>query len=83
MKVSSRLFSFAWLIAPVCALAFIVWTDFERTARVEYVTNTDREDAVVDVNSPTGYAAGKRWLILSCKTGERLQHCCKCTTAMP
>lgn len=31
---------------------------------MEYVTNTDRENAVVDATSPTGYAGGKRWLIV-------------------
>lgn len=31
---------------------------------MEYVTNTDREEAVVDASSPTGYAGGKRWLIV-------------------
>ena len=41
-----------------------MWTNYGRMQRVEYVTNTDRENAVVDATSPTGYAGGKRWLIV-------------------
>ena len=41
-----------------------MWTNYFRMQRVEYVTNTDNEEAVVDATSPTGYAGGKRWLIV-------------------
>ena len=59
-----RLSACLWLMIPVCAFGFLVWTDYERVQRVEYVTNTDGEDAVVDATSPTGYVGGKRWLIV-------------------
>ena len=54
----------AWIFVSFCALGFLVWADYERAERVLYVTNTDGEAAVVDANSPTGYAGGKRWLIV-------------------
>jgi hypothetical protein len=52
------------MIIPLCAVGFLVWTNYERARRVDYVTNTDSEDAAVDATSPTGYADGKRWLIV-------------------
>jgi hypothetical protein len=52
------------MLIPLCALGFLVWSSYERARRVEFVTNTDREEAVVDATSPTGYAGGKRWLIV-------------------
>ncbi|MEO7412696.1 MAG: hypothetical protein ABIZ81_05005, partial [Opitutaceae bacterium] len=52
------------MIAPLCACGFLVWTNIERARRVDAVTNTDREGAVADAASPTGYADGKRWLIV-------------------
>jgi hypothetical protein len=64
MSHSSKLISRAWLIALLCASAFIIWSDYERGQRAVYVSNTDRENAVVDANSPTGYANGKRWAIV-------------------
>lgn len=54
----------AWIIIPVCAFAFIAWTDLSRIRRVEFVSNVASEDARVDARSPTGYADGKRWLII-------------------
>jgi hypothetical protein len=52
------------MIFPLCACGFLVWTGQQRMQRVETVTNTDHEEAVVDAASPTGYAGGKRWLIV-------------------
>jgi hypothetical protein len=52
------------MIIPVCACAFLVWLDYGRVQRVTEVSGTDTEDAVVDATSPTGYAGGKRWLIV-------------------
>lgn len=49
---------------PLCAFGFLVWTDYERAQRVQYVSSVDREDAVVDAASPTGYEGGMRWLIV-------------------
>ena len=64
MSFSSRLNFRAWMIIPLCALGFLVWTDYGRIQRVESISNNDREDALVDPASPTGYADGKRWLIV-------------------
>lgn len=64
MSFSSQLSSRTWLIALLCAAGFLIWADYVRVQRVQYVTNTDREDAVVDAASPTGYAGGERWLIV-------------------
>ena len=64
MRFPSRSWSRAWILAPACALAFVVWTDCVRLRRVEFVSNMARADARVDPGSPTGYADGKRWLIV-------------------
>ena len=64
MSIPSKLSARAWLLIPLCAVGFLVWTNLERAQRAEQVTNTDREEAVVDAASPTGYAGGKRWLIV-------------------
>ncbi len=53
-----------WILIPLCALGFLGWLSRERAERVDYVTNTDREEAVIDATSATGYAGGKRWLII-------------------
>jgi hypothetical protein len=52
------------LIVLLGAAGFVAWTDFVRANRVSLVTDTDHETAVVDASSPTGYAGGKRWLIV-------------------
>ncbi len=52
-----------WLFALLGACAFLVWCDVRRAERVETVSRTDA-DPVFDSNSPTGYAGGKRWLIV-------------------
>jgi len=51
-------------MAPVCALAFIIWADRVRLQRVELISNFAAKDALIDANSPTGYADGKRWLVV-------------------
>jgi hypothetical protein len=53
-----------WILVLLCAVGFTGWSGYMRMQRASYVTNTDRGDAVADVNSPTGYAGGKRWLIV-------------------
>jgi hypothetical protein len=47
-----------------CAVGFTLWGDLARQRRVEYVSSVARDDAVVSAASPTGYADGKRWLIV-------------------
>ena len=64
MSFPQRLSSRAWILAPVCALAFIIWADFVRLQHVEFVSNIAGQDASIDPNSPTGYSDGKRWLIV-------------------
>lgn len=56
--------SAAWLLALLCAAGFLVGVDRERVRRVRFVTNTDAAEMAEDATSPTGYAAGKRWLIV-------------------
>jgi hypothetical protein len=64
MRFPHRLFPRAWMVAPICAFAFIAWADVARVKRVELVSSVAGEDARTDVSSPTGYAGGKRWLIV-------------------
>lgn len=64
MSLRLRFPARAWILAPVCALAFTLWADYARMQRVELVSKIAREDARVDAGSPTGYADGKRWLIV-------------------
>ena len=37
-----------WMIVPLCAIGSLVWTDYARMQRVESVSPTDAENAVVD-----------------------------------
>ena len=64
MRIQRRLFPKAWMIVPVCAFVFIAWADFARIERVRFVSSVAMEDAKTDASSPTGYADGKRWLIV-------------------
>lgn len=64
MSSPIRLSARAWMLVPLCAFGFLVWANYARVLRVEHVTNTDKVDAQMDAASPTGYAGGKRWLIV-------------------
>jgi hypothetical protein len=64
MKISAPFSARAWLLAPLWACGLLVWITLQRVQRVEFVTQTDAEAATVDAASPTGYAGGKRWLIV-------------------
>jgi hypothetical protein len=64
MSNPSRHSRYLWLLVPACALAFILWSDAGRAARVAFVSGFSQQDAAVDPGSPTGYADGKRWLIV-------------------
>jgi len=64
MSPLSRFSSRAWILAPVCALTFVLWSDCVRLRHVELVSSIAGEDARIDPGSPTGYADGKRWLIV-------------------
>lgn len=54
----------AWLLVPISALVLLAWCNVERGRRVEAVSRTDAEGAVVDAHSPTGYARGQRWIVV-------------------
>jgi len=64
MSNPSRLSPYLWLLVPACALAFVLWADAARSGRVAFVSGFSQHDAAVDPDSPTGYADGKRWLIV-------------------
>ena len=64
MTNPARLLRLLWPLVPIGALAFVVWTAGVRIERVEFVTRTAQEGATVDARSPTGWADGKRWLIV-------------------
>jgi hypothetical protein len=64
MSLLSRFKSRAWILVPVCALAFTLWADSTRMRRVEFVSGIAAEGAKSDPSSPTGYAEGRRWLVV-------------------
>lgn len=64
MSFPSRSSARIWILILLCAAGFFVWASYRRIERVEQVTKTDGNEAVVDAASPTGYAGGKRWLIV-------------------
>jgi len=64
MNLAHRFSSRAWMIILLVACGFLCWTDYGRMQRAVYVSGVAGEDAVVDPTSPTGYADGKRWLIV-------------------
>ena len=53
-----------WILALIGALAFLFWTDRVQVGRVLYVSGLAGEGAVVNAASPTGYAEGRRGLLL-------------------
>jgi hypothetical protein len=48
----------------VGAFGFTIWSSAQRASQVATVSNVDAKTAVVDPRSPSGYADGKRWLII-------------------
>lgn len=64
MTNPGRLLRMLWPAVPIGALGFILWATWVRIERVEFVTRTAQEGAAVDARSPTGWAGGKRWLIV-------------------
>lgn len=65
MTSPSRPPFFVVFIALALALGFVIPVNRGRQERVEHVTNLGAEEAVKDPRSPTGWAAGRRWLIAS------------------
>jgi hypothetical protein len=64
MSFLQRLSSRAWIPALVCSLVFTLWVDRVRMRHVELVSGIAGGDIPADPRSPTGYADGKRWLIV-------------------
>lgn len=64
MSLPFRLPKRAWLLIPACCLVFMGWSDHLRLHHVKFVSNVAKEEARIDAASPTGYADGKRWLIV-------------------
>ncbi len=64
MKIPARIPRSTWLLVPLCALGFIAWGSHLRTLRVNFVSQAGQEAATVDPRSATGWADGKRWLIV-------------------
>ncbi len=65
--MSSRFLPRLWLLAPVCALAFLAWTTTRRLSHVEAVNALapwTPFPALVTANSPTGHTGGQRVLIV-------------------
>jgi hypothetical protein len=56
----------AWVLALslAAAVALTAWLDCARIRRVEFVSKQASDDARFDRTSPSGYADGKRWLIV-------------------
>ena len=70
MSLISRISSRLWLVVPVCACGFLVWTGLARLQRVEDVSGLAGSGRVLSASSPTGYANGQRELIVP----ERDEH---------
>ena len=64
MKNPAQFPRMLWLLVPIGALGFILWASWVRIERVDFVTRMAEEGATVDARSPTGWADGKRWLIV-------------------
>ncbi|HEY5227262.1 MAG TPA: hypothetical protein VIJ19_01920, partial [Opitutaceae bacterium] len=64
MRLPRWIPSRSWILIAACAIGFTLWADLSRQRRVEFVSSVARDDAVVSAASPTGYADGKRWLIV-------------------
>lgn len=64
MSAFRRFPAAAALVLGLGALVFFCWSTLRRVERVEHVSATDAAEAAIDAASPTGYAGGKRWLIV-------------------
>lgn len=63
MNPRGRLISYGWVPVLLVAAIFLLWTKSASIERVEYLTNLEVE-VEVDPSSPTGYAGGRRALIV-------------------
>lgn len=65
-----------WLIGPVLALGFLIWTNVARVQRVGYVTGIAEwsvDEPAANAASPTGYADNQRRLIVPEHNNESYQ----------
>ncbi len=63
----------AWMVVPLLALGFLLWSHSVRRARVNFVTQAVSGDAVVSATSPTGYAGEIRDLIVPEQNHDSVQ----------
>ena len=76
MSFSARPFFRAWIVVALGALGFLIWIDGTHIARMEHVSATTGwsvDAPVVDRRSPTGYAGGRRRLIVAEHSNESYQ----------
>lgn len=76
MTFSARIFPRLWLLIPICLVGFFIWTVSVRIKRVAYVSALPEwsvDPAKVSAASPTGYAAGRRQLIVPVDNGDSYQ----------
>ena len=64
MTVRPRFYSLACILVVACALAFVLWVDLSRIRHVEFVSNFSVGEASVDARTESGFADGKRWLVV-------------------
>lgn len=67
MSFPFRFFFRCWVIVPIGALIFLGWSDYKRLQRVQRVTALPEWSVnvpTIDPHSPTGYAGGRRQLIV-------------------
>ncbi|HEY1847743.1 MAG TPA: hypothetical protein VGG37_00995, partial [Opitutaceae bacterium] len=64
MRPPQTLSRLAWILMPIACAAYLGWCDHVRIRHVEAVTAVAEDGAAVTAASPTGYADGKRWLIV-------------------
>lgn len=64
MRFPIRLLPRAWILAPAFALVFVLCTDLRLARHVAAVSGFSLASVAADPRSTTGYADGKRWLIV-------------------
>jgi hypothetical protein len=64
MTPVNRLRTLFWIPILACSLAFVVWSDLARQKRVEFISNFSAKEVRTDAGAASGYADGKRWLIV-------------------
>jgi hypothetical protein len=52
-----------WMLVPLCACGFLIWTSVLRVRHLEYIATAAGTPVEIDPKSPTGYAGGVRQFI--------------------